>query len=81
MAADEKNVLKVIVDDLLERNVHPDRRAVLEEWREENTSEEEKEAALSDEERAQKEQDAGTSEQEDSPATATSASDGRKGRK
>jgi hypothetical protein len=66
------DVLKVLVDDALERgDLHPDRRTVLQEWREDNTSDEEKEAALTDEEREAKRQEEG----KESPATSERAQD------
>jgi hypothetical protein len=46
------DVLKALVDAELGRNPHPDTAAVLSEWREDNTSEEERRAKLSDDERA-----------------------------
>lgn len=59
----DDNVLKALVDETLERaDVHPDRRAVLQEWRDENTSDEEKESRLTDEEREANRQDEGRKE-------------------
>ena len=56
MTLDNKT-LKTLVDDALERaDLHPDRRAVLQEWRDDNTSKEEREAALTDDEREERRQ-------------------------
>jgi hypothetical protein len=82
----EGNVLKALVDDALERSdLHPDRRTVLQEWRDQNTSEEEKESRLSDEEREEQrqEEDKGKEEDEskdDKPPTPATPTSTRKGR-
>jgi hypothetical protein len=79
--ADDQNVLKALVDEVLESNVHPDRRAVLEEWRENNLSDEEKEARLSDEEREERKREADATnresenDKESSPATSERANE------
>jgi hypothetical protein len=49
------DVLKVLVDDALGRGVHPDHERTLSEWQDENLSDEEKDARLTDDERAQRE--------------------------
>jgi hypothetical protein len=53
----EKEVLAALVDDALERDPHPDRKSILAEWREDNTSEEERRDRLTDDERAAEERE------------------------
>jgi uncharacterized protein YeaO (DUF488 family) len=50
--ATDNDALKVLVDDALSRGVHADHERVLTEWRKDNTSDEERRAALTDDERA-----------------------------
>jgi len=50
--ATDNDALKVLVDDALSRGVHADHGRVLTEWRKDNTSDEERRAALTDDERA-----------------------------
>ena len=52
MMATDNDALKVLVDDALARGVHADHGRVLTEWRKDNTSDEERRAALTDDERA-----------------------------
>jgi len=44
------DVLKVLVDDALARGVHADAENVLREWRKDNTTDEERDDALTDDE-------------------------------
>lgn len=54
MAEGPSNVdlLKALADNALSGDVHPDQRATIEAWRDQNTSDEERERALTDDERA-----------------------------
>jgi hypothetical protein len=47
-----EDVTKTLVDVALATSLHPDHRATLQEWRDANTTPEEKDAALTDDERA-----------------------------
>ena len=67
----EDKVLKALVDEVLESNVHPDRRAILEEWREEHTTDEEREAQLTDEERAERDAKQEEDKKDTKPASPT----------
>jgi hypothetical protein len=49
--ATDNDALKVLVDDALARGVHADHERVLTEWRKDNTTDEERRAALTDDER------------------------------
>lgn len=46
------DLLKALVDNALGGDVHPDQRATMEAWRDQHTTDEEKERALTDDERA-----------------------------
>jgi uncharacterized protein YggE len=55
VAVDDLDALKALVDDALSRGVHSDAQVTLGQWREEHTTDEERDAALTDDERAAKE--------------------------
>ena len=59
------DVLKALVDEALERSPHPDRASVLSAWREDNLTDEEREARKTDEEREQEAREAEERRQED----------------
>lgn len=58
------DVLKALVDAELARNPHPDQGSILREWREDNTSDEERRANLTDDERAAEDQQRAERDQE-----------------
>jgi hypothetical protein len=75
--ASDSDVLKALVDEARSRGVHPDHERVLGEWRDENTTDDERRANLSDDERAEEDRKQAETSKSEAPSPRSGGQRGR----